>query len=98
MEAPSNGSARYSVPGCSASGTLKLSPSSPPVKSDSCEASVRKAEATASVIMAKKIAFTRRLNRPMSSDRTSETASAHTTPSATASQPGPSRVLAIAMP
>jgi hypothetical protein len=86
------------VPGRSASGTLKLRPSSPPVKSDSCEASVRKAEATASVIIAKKIAFTRRLNRPMTSDSSSETTSAAAVPSSTAPQPGPSRVLAMETP
>src|SRR5437773_2206991 len=67
MAAPKNGSSRYCVAGCSASGTLKLRPSSPPVKSDSCDASVRNADATASVIIAKKIAFTRKLNRPISS-------------------------------
>ena len=54
---------------------LKVRPSSPPVKSDSCEASVWNAEATASVIIAKKIARTRSENRPMASDSTSETAS-----------------------
>ena len=48
--------------------------------------------------MAKKIAFTRKLNRPITSDSRSDTASAATTPSATAPQPGPSRVLAMAMP
>ena len=97
-EASRNGSSRYDVPGCSASGTLKVSPSSPPVKSDSCEASVANAAATASVIMAKKIARTRRLNRPMTSERTSETTSAPAVPSASAGQVGPMRVAAIATP
>jgi len=73
-------------PGDSSSGTRKLRPSSPPVKSDNCEASVRKAEATASVIMAKKIAFTRSENRPMSSDSSSEIKSAQNTPTASAPQ------------
>ena len=49
--------------------------------SDSCEASVRKAEATASVIMAKKMALTRSENRPISNDSSVDTSSAHTTPS-----------------
>ena len=39
-------------PGVSTSGTLKVTPSSPPVRSDSCEASTANEEATASVIMA----------------------------------------------
>ena len=86
------------MPGCSASGTLKFRPSSPPVKSDSCEANVRNAEATASVIIAKKIAFTRRLNRPISSDKASDTASAATMPTASALQLAPICVEAMATP
>ena len=86
------------MPGCSAAGTLKVRPSSPPVKSESCEASVANADATASVIMAKKIARTRRLNRPMRSERTSETTSAQAMPSASAGQVGPIRVAAMATP
>ena len=39
-------------PGDSSSGTLKVLPSSPPVKSDSCDASTANEDATASVIMA----------------------------------------------
>ena len=97
IEAPREGAA-YSVPGRSASGTLKVRPSSPPVKSESCEASVANAEATASVIMAKKIARTRRLNRPITSERTSETTSAQAMPRASAGHVGPSRVAAIATP
>ena len=57
-----------------------------------------KAEATASVIIAKKIAFTRRLNRPTASDSTTDTAMAPASPSPTAPQPAPSFSLAIAMP
>src|SRR4051794_13483443 len=98
MLAPSQGPSRYRVDGASAEGTLKVSPSSPPVRSDSCDASDRKADATASVIIAKKIALTRRLNRPVTSESTSDTASAAATPSATAPQLGPSRVQAIATP
>ena len=98
IDAPRNGPLTYSVPGCSASGTLKVSPSSPPVISESCEASVRNAEATASVIMAKKIALTRRLNRPITNDSSAESASAPSAPMASASQVGPSRVVAMAMP
>ncbi len=68
------------------------------MKSLSCETPVWNALATASVIMAKKMALTRRLNRPMSSDSTSDTSNAATTPRPTAAQPSPSRVLAIATP
>ena len=93
------GSSLSSNPGESSSGTLKLRPSSPPVKSDSCEASVRKAEATASVIMAKKIAFTRNENSPISSDSTTDTTSAHSTPSSSTPQEASSTELsAIATP
>ena len=88
----------YSVPGLRASGSLKVRPSSPPVKSDSCEASVAKAEATARVIMAKKMARTRRLNRPMTSESSSETTSATAMPPASAGQLGPTRVAAMATP
>jgi len=60
----SSGSSRYCVPGCKASGTLKVRPSSPPVTPESCDAETRGTRTpTASVIIAKKIAFTRRLNR-----------------------------------
>ena len=86
------------MPGSRAAGSLKVRPSSPPVKSESCEASVRKAEATASVIMAKKIAFTRRLNRPIRNESNAESTSAAKAPSASAPQVGPKRVLAMAMP
>ena len=53
------------VPGRSSSGTRKLRPSSPPVSHESCEASTAKADATASVIMAKKIVCTRSENSPI---------------------------------
>ncbi len=78
------------VPGRSSSGNWKLRPSSPPVSQDSCEASTWKAEATASVIMAKKIAATRSENSPIA--RASSIASGRpmTMPVATASQLGPS--------
>ena len=80
------GSSRRLKPGDSNSGTRKVRPSSPPVKSESCEASVRKAEATASVIMAKKMAFTRSENNPISSESTREIRSAHTMPTSMAPQ------------
>ncbi len=76
--------------GESKAGTENVSPSSPPVNDESCDASVRKAEATASVIMAKKMARTRNENRPTSSDNNSDTSKAAATPSASAPQPGAS--------
>ena len=84
--------------GPSHSGLRKVRPSSPPVKSLSCEARVWKAVATASVIMAKKMAFTRRLKSPINSDSKTETTTAPSSPSATAAQPAPSLSLAMAMP
>jgi hypothetical protein len=86
------------VAGRRSSGRRKFSPSSPPVKSLSCEARVRQAEATASVIMAKKIALTRSEARPISSDSSSEAASAPARPMPTEPQPGPSLLLAMATP
>ena len=62
------------------------------------EASVWNAAATASVTIAKKIALTRRLNSPISSASTSDTASAAARPSPTEPQPAPSLLLAIATP
>ena len=50
-------------PGLSISGTRKERPSSPPVMSDSCAARMAKADATASVTMAKKMARTRSENQ-----------------------------------
>ena len=87
-----------SVDGRSKSGSWKFSPSSPPVRSLSCEHSVMKADATASVIIAKKMAFTRRLARPMPSASTALSASAATKPMPSDAQSGPSRVDAMAMP
>jgi len=59
---------------------------------------VAKAAATASVIMAKKIAFTRRLASPTTSDSSSDTSSAQPMPTASAAQPGSMWLLAIATP
>ena len=75
-----------------------MRPSSPPVRSESCDARIRNAEATASVIIAKKIVRTRRLNRPIRTASTSAIARPAKTPTATASQPAPMRVRAIATP
>jgi hypothetical protein len=77
---------------------LKLRPSSPPVKSLNCEARVWKALATASVIIAKKIAFTRSENSPTTSDSSSETTSAAACPRPPRPKPGSMRVLAMATP
>ena len=66
--------------------------------SDSCEASTAIAEATASVIMEKKIARTRREIRPMAAASTADKSSAATMPSPTEVQLGPSRVSATATP
>ena len=49
---PQGNTGRFVNDGLNHSGTLKLSPSSPPVMSDNCEARVWKAVATASVIIA----------------------------------------------
>jgi len=87
-----------SVDGRSTSGSWKFRPSSPPVKSLSCEARVMKAEATASVIMAKKMAFTRRLARPMPRASTALRARAAMKPMPSDVQSDPSRVDAMAMP
>ncbi len=95
---PSKSSSISAKPGDSSSGRRKVRPSSPPVMSDSCEASVRKAEATASVIMAKKIARTRSENRPMSSDSSNESSSAPTAPTTSAHQVGPMALAEMAMP
>ena len=51
---------------------------------------MRKAEATASVIMAKKMARTRRENSPINSESTKDTPRAATTPSASTDQVGAS--------
>ncbi|MND09076.1 hypothetical protein D3C83_321350 [compost metagenome] len=57
-----------------------------------------KNDATASVIMAKKIAFTRSENRPMRNDSPRESATATAAPSAIAPHPASMRESAIAMP
>ncbi|MCY1518146.1 hypothetical protein D9M68_528540 [compost metagenome] len=49
---PKIGSEKGRKAGRNICGTLKFKPSSPPVRSDSCETSVWNAAATASVIMA----------------------------------------------
>ena len=51
--------------GVSSRGIRMFMPSSPPVSHDSCDTSTATAEATASVIMAKKIARTREENSAM---------------------------------
>ncbi len=73
-------------------------PSSPPVTLESCDARMAKNEATASVIMAKKIAFTRNENRPIRNESESDSAIAATVPSAIALQPASSRDSAMATP
>ena len=85
-------------PGDSTSGILKVRPSSPPVNSESCDASVWKAAATASVIMLKKIARTRSENSPIATASTSDSTSAMAMPLNSAPQPGPMRDDAIATP
>ena len=62
---PSTGRSMSVKPGRSISGTRNERPSSPPVMSESCAARMAKAEATASVTMAKKMARTRSENRPI---------------------------------
>jgi len=95
---PSTSVSKGSKDGLSQAGFLKFRPSSPPVNSLNCEARVWKAVATASVIMAKKMAFTRRLNRPINKASSSETTNATASPRPTAAQPGPMRSLAMATP
>ena len=96
---PRNGVSDSSKLGDSSSGILKVRPSSPPVKSDSCEASVWKAAATASVIIEKKIARTRSENRPIGSASTNDSASdASEADERSRPSPRPCCVDAIAMP
>jgi hypothetical protein len=71
-------------------------PSSPPVKSESCEARIWKNAATARVIMAKKMARTRSERSPMASAIASVTTRHTAMPSARLPQVGPS--FAAAMP
>ena len=62
---PSTGMSISVKPGRSISGTRNERPSSPPVMSESCAARMAKAEATASVTMAKKMARTLSEKRPI---------------------------------
>ena len=62
---PNTGFSKGSNDGASHAGLRKVRPSSPPVSSLSCDASVWNPAATASVIIAKKIAFTRSENKPI---------------------------------
>ena len=98
MTTPSTGSSSSLKPGRSSSGTRKLMPSSPPVRLDSCEARIAKNEATASVIIAKKIAFTRSENRPIRNDSASDARMASDAPSAIEAQLGSRRAIAMPMP
>ena len=95
---PKKGSSANSKLGEISSGSLNVRPSSPPVNHESCDASVWNADATASVIIAKKIALTRSENRPTANDSTSEINSDRPKPVSTAPQPGPMRVADMAMP
>jgi hypothetical protein len=83
---------------CSTAGSLKFRPSSPPVKSESCEARIWKNDATARVIMAKKIALTRSESRPMAKASTIEKTRHTAMPSARLAHEGPSFETAIATP
>jgi len=73
-------------------------PSSPPVRAESCEARIWKNAATASVIMEKKMARTRRLISPIASAITSDSPSAMALPVARPPQPGPRRAMAMPTP
>ena len=76
-------------PGRSMGGTWNDRPSSPPVTSESCDASTLKAYATASVTIAKNIDCTRSENSPIASASATAKTSAPAAPSASAPQPGP---------
>src|SRR5574343_644739 len=95
---PSQSSSIKENPGDSSSGTRKVRPSSPPVMSDSCDARVKNAEATAKVIMAKKMARTRSENNPINRDNINDKTSADATPTPMASQVGPMPLRATATP
>ena len=64
MSTPRIGVSSSCVPGESSSGSRKVMPSSPPVRSDSCDARMAKNDAIASVIIAKKIVRTRKREQP----------------------------------
>jgi len=76
-------------PGRRISGTRKVRPSSPPVSQLSCEARIANALATASVIMAKKIARTRSENRPITSASRTASTSPSNVPIRTENHVGP---------
>jgi hypothetical protein len=84
---PRTGSANKRKPGLRIAGTEKVSPSSPPVRSRHCSARMRAKLATASVIIEKKIARTRRLKSPIATATTRETATPAAAPTMTAPQP-----------
>ena len=84
-----SGSSSKREAGRNSSGTRNDRPSSPPVNSESCAARMAKAEATARVIMAKKIARTLSENSPISKARTTPAARAMPRPLAAEVQVGP---------
>ena len=65
MITPMTGSANKRKPRLRTAGTSNVRPSSPPVRSRHCSARIWAKAATASVIIEKKIARTRRLNSPI---------------------------------
>ena len=81
MRRPIAGMSSNTVPGRSSGGTRNERPSSPPVYSESWLARIAKADATASVIMAKKIARTRSDRRPITNASTAPATSAIPRPS-----------------
>ena len=84
---PRTGLANRRKPGLRIAGTEKVKPSSPPVRSRHCSARIRAKLATASVIIEKKIARTRRLNSPIATATIRETATPAAAPTITAPQP-----------
>ena len=86
---PSSGTSISVKPGRSISGTRNERPSSPPVMSESCAARMAKAEATASVTMAKKMARTRSENRPIRKASAMPATSAMARPASAAVQVAP---------
>ncbi len=86
---PKTGSESRRKAGRNCGGSWNERPSSPPVTVDICEARTAAADATASVIIEKKIARTRSDSRPMATARTAESINAAATPIATEVQVGP---------
>ena len=84
--------------GVSSRGIWKFSPSSPPVRPESWLTSTANAEATASVIMAKKIARTRSEKSPITSASTVAATAPASVPVSSAPQPRPICVEASATP